>query len=255
MTSIDSIEVLFSPAEFAALRHRELKSSLCVVFDVLRATSSMVTALGNEAVEILPVEDIAGALEFRRQRPDALLAGERDGVRIPAALAAGTAFDLGNSPREFTRAAVGGRTIVMTTTNGTRALRACSHAGGILVGSFLNLGATADSLVEAPQTRFVLVCSGTYEEAAFEDVLCAGAMCDLLFTRFGGLPASDSALMARRLYLQARGGLAAALGQSRNGARLLANAELRGDVDFCARTDATPLAVRMDGDGRVRRVE
>jgi 2-phosphosulfolactate phosphatase len=252
MTKIQSLEVLFSPAEFAALGGRDLGGTLCVVFDVLRATSSMVTALGNGAAAIVPVEDIPAALAFRRRDSGALLAGERDGVRIPASLAAGTAFDLGNSPREFSRAAVEGRTIVMTTTNGTRALRACASAGGILIGSFLNLQATSVRLAGWPLSHVLLVCSGTYEEAAYEDILCAGAMCDLLQGGNSGLRASDSALVARELFLRERNDLPAALGRSRNGRRLLGSAELRDDVPFCARLDSVPLAAAMDGDGRVR---
>ena len=125
---ISSLDVLFTPADFAHLAQQDLSETVCVVFDVLRATSSMVTALGNGASGILPVEEIGQALTFKRERPEVLLAGERDGVRIGPDLAQGTTFDLGNSPREFTAGLVAGRTIVMTTTNGTRALHACRHA-------------------------------------------------------------------------------------------------------------------------------
>src|SRR5689334_12937954 len=119
-----SLEVLFAPAEFVALRERDLRDTVCVVFDVLRATSSMVTALANGAEAIIPVSEIAEALAIQERNPRVLLAGERDGVRIQSALTGGIAFDLGNSPREFTRENVSGKTIVITTTNGTRALRA-----------------------------------------------------------------------------------------------------------------------------------
>jgi 2-phosphosulfolactate phosphatase len=139
---VKSLEVLFSPAEFSALEHHDLGATVCVVFDVLRATSSMVTALSNGAEAIVPVAGIPEALSLRLQQAEVLLAGEREGVRIPAELTGSVSFDLGNSPREFTKEIVGGRTIVMTTTNGTRALRACAHARKILVSSFLNLGAT-----------------------------------------------------------------------------------------------------------------
>jgi 2-phosphosulfolactate phosphatase len=142
----------------------------------------------------------------------------------------------------------------MTTTNGTRALRACASAERILVGSFLNLRATAACVAESLPRRVLLVCGGTYEEAAYEDILCAGALCGLLPGGTGGAGVADSALAADRLFRQAGGDLAAALGQSRNGRRLLGNRELRDDVAFCARLDATPLVARMDGDGRVRRV-
>jgi hypothetical protein len=117
-----TLEVLFAPAEYASLNQHDLRQTVCVVFDVLRATSTMVAALDNGAAAIVPVADIAEALDLRRREPDVLLAGERNGLRIQGDLTGGIEFDLGNSPREFTRARVEGRTIVMTTTNGTRAL-------------------------------------------------------------------------------------------------------------------------------------
>src|SRR5215467_11673354 len=96
------LEVLFTPAEFEKLPQRDLSQTCCVVFDVLRATSSMVTALWHGAKAILPVEKISEALESRDRIPGALLAGERSGVRIGPELSGGVTFDLGNSPREFT---------------------------------------------------------------------------------------------------------------------------------------------------------
>src|SRR5690348_6442306 len=105
------VEVLFAPAEFGALKQRDLRKTVCVVFDVLRATSSMVTALGNGATGILPVDEISEALACRKDDPAVLLAGERDGLRIGGQLTGGVEFELGNSPREFTAEKVGGRKI------------------------------------------------------------------------------------------------------------------------------------------------
>ena len=133
-----AIEVMFTPADFRALRQRDLADATCVVLDVLRATSVMVTALANGAAAFIPVEEISTAIALKRERPEALLAGEREGLRIGSALSGGTEFDLGNSPREFTPTKVKGRTIISTTTNGTRALRACLGAGVVVIGSFLN---------------------------------------------------------------------------------------------------------------------
>src|SRR5215211_2708797 len=141
-----TLEVILTPAEFGPLRQRDLSQTVCVVFDILRATTSMITALANGADSIIPVEQISEALELRRQRPELLLAGERDGVRIRSNLTGGIDFDLGNSPREFTSERVQGRSIVMTTTNGTRALRACAAAQVVLIGSFLNLRAITNWL-------------------------------------------------------------------------------------------------------------
>src|ERR1043165_3076032 len=116
-----TIEVLFTPAEFETLRTRDLSETTCVVFDVLRATSSMVTALANGAEAIMPVEEISEALAIKADDPSVLLAGERHGVRIEGTLSGGVRFDFGNSPREFTADKVRGKRIVTTTTNGTRA--------------------------------------------------------------------------------------------------------------------------------------
>src|SRR5262245_5539783 len=96
------LEVILSPAEFALLQQRDLSQAVCVVFDVLRATTSMITALANGAEAIIPVAEIAEALALRQKNPKLLLAGERDGVRIRAELTGSLDFDLGNSPREFT---------------------------------------------------------------------------------------------------------------------------------------------------------
>lgn len=249
-----SLEVTFSPAEFEALSRRDLANTLCVVFDVLRATSTMATALSNGAATIVPVADIAEALRLRQQRPEVILAGERNGLRILADLTGSIPFDLGNSPCEFTPEKVRGKTIVMTTTNGTRALRACARAKKVLLGSFLNLRATADSLRRENPPHLLLVCSGTHQEAAYEDVLGAGAFCDLVWPQYLGGAVADSALLARRLFNAEAGDLEGAFGRSRNGRRLLSYPDLREDVAFCARCDVLNSVAAMDKDGAVRRL-
>ena len=248
-----AFDVLFTPADFAALKGRVLDETLCVVFDVFRATSSMVTALANGAEGIIPVGEIPEALATKQKNPYVLLAGERDGVRIRAALTGETDFDLGNSPREFTREKVSGKTIVMTTTNGTRALRACAHAKTVLIGAFLNLRATADFVLKASPESVLLICSGTYEQAAYEDALGAGALCELLWEQFSQGNVSDSAKMARELYLNASKDLLRAAGSSRNGLRLSAIPELRDDVPFCVRRDVFDFAAGLDREGRVKK--
>ena len=247
-----TLEVLFAPAEYARLHERDLRQTVCVVFDVLRATSTMVTALGNGATAIAPVAEIADALSLRKRQPEVLLAGERDGVRIGGHLTGSVGFDFGNSPREFTAASVGGRTIAMTTTNGTRALRACAPASAVLVGSFLNLRATAEFIEQQGPMHLLLVCSGTRDQAAYEDVLGAGALCDLLWAKYGGGAVADSALIARRLFQLEQGDLLTAVAQSRNGRRLMALPELREDVAFCVQRDRFKFVTEMGKDGVVR---
>ena len=248
------LEVTFTPAEFAALRQRDLSQTVCVVFDVLRATSSIVTALANGACEIIPVCEIAEAVALRQARPDLLLAGERNGRRILRAQTGSVDFDLGNSPREFTRERVAGRSIAMTTTNGTRALQACRGARRLLVGSFLNLGAVTDWLARDGTERLLIVCSGTHEEAAYEDVLGAGALCDTVWAQFANGHLADSAQMARETYQRGAGDLLTAVTAAKNARRLLALPELRDDVTVCFRRDSANVLGELTAAGAVVRL-
>jgi 2-phosphosulfolactate phosphatase len=248
-----SVEVLFTPAEFETLAGRDLSETVCVVFDVLRATSSIVTALANGAKAVLPVTEIDDALEVWREDLEVLLAGERDGVRIETNLTGSTRFDLGNSPREFTREKVAGKKIAMTTTNGTRALRACAHAETVLVGSFLNLKATTVYLEKQPPSQLLVICSGTFDQAALEDVLAAGALCYRLFRDISKSDFSDSVSMAMNLFLEVRD-LNLAMSQSRNGRRLMSRPELKDDVAYCAQQNTFDLVASMGKDGWVRKL-
>jgi 2-phosphosulfolactate phosphatase len=240
-----NLEVLLAPAEFAALRGQDLSEVVCVVFDILRATSSMLTALGNGASRIFPVTEISDALESRRTHPGALLAGERHGVRILGAQTGGVDFDLGNSPREFTRERVAGREIIMTTTNGTRALQACRGARRVFAGGFLNLRTLASAIQRENATRLLVICAGTFEEAAYEDTLAAGALCDLVWKQFEGGRIADSAQIARQIYVASNGNLEQAMEYSRNARRLLSNPALCQDVAFCLRRDCLEVVAEL----------
>ena len=245
-----TLEVLFSPAEYQARRNGGFADSVCVVFDVLRATSVMVTGLANGAAGFAPVEEIAEAIQVRPRYPDALLAGERNGLRINASLSGGGEFDFGNSPREYTADRVRGRTIITTTTNGTRALRACATAPAVGICSFLNLTATARWLKELLPPRITLICAGTGECTALEDVLCAGALAEEL----QGAILEDSALLAGSTYRESNTNLLAAIATSRNAQRLLANEDLRADVEFCLQRDIHHFSAGLEPDGLIRRI-
>lgn len=246
------LEVILTPAEIAVLPTRNLSRTVCVVLDVLRATTTMVTALANGAHAILPVQEIADALQWRRQMPHALLAGEREGVRISGALAGGVEFDLGNSPREFTPSRVGGRTLVMTTTNGTRALRACAGARTVYVAALVNLAAVVLQIVHSLPDHLLVVCSGTVDLASYEDTVVAGALCERVWPPYEGGIVADSAHIARAVYDREKADLRRAFGLGRNGRRLLARPELAGDMDVCAQPDVFDLAPVLHPDGSVR---
>lgn len=248
-----SLEVVLSPAEFATLRSRDLSQTVCVVFDILRATTSMITALANGAEAIIPVAEISEAVALRQQRPEVLLAGEREGLRILAHQTGGVDFDLGNSPTEYTAEKVQDKTIAMTTTNGTRALRACAGAKTVLIGTFLNLRATYTWLKEQRPPHLILVCSGTHEEPAFEDILAAGAVCERLWSNYAGGHIADSAEIARRLYPLMQHNLLDAMKSSRNGRRLLAHPTLRNDVWYCMQRETVSFVAELQADGSVRK--
>ena len=258
------IDTLLSPLELPALAHRDLRGTACVVFDILRATSTFVTALHHGAVQIIPVCEIAEALEIKAEARSQkeivfLLGGERNGVRISTN---GIDFDLGNSPREFTPERVGGKVIVSTTTNGTRALRACAGARLVLAGSFLNLQATAEYLQAQKPAEILLICAGTGNDVADEDVLAAGAMAELLAGASRGddrkaqriVPTSAATEVALKRWQADKVDLLSALGRAKNGQRLLGLPDLRDDVAFCAQRDGFNLIAAMSPDGALRRV-
>jgi 2-phosphosulfolactate phosphatase len=248
------IDALLSPLDLPALARRDLSGTTCVVFDILRATSTFVTALHHGAAAIVPVSEIAEAVALRKKNPNWLLAGERAGARIIAAQSGGTDFDFGNSPREFTPERVRGKTIVSTTTNGTRALQVCANAKTVLAASFLNLDATAEFL--RGENELLLVCAGTGEHPAEEDIIAAGALVEILTAgKNTHAEKSATAQVARAEFVRATlAGLGKNLGHTTNGRRLLAIPELRADVAFCAQRDIFPLVATLTPDGALSKV-
>ena len=246
------IEALLSPAELHSLKARDLQGSVCVVFDVLRATSTMLAALHSGAASVDAVGGIPEAIELRAADPGCLLAGEREGRRILASQTGGTDFDLGNSPREFTPERVKGRRIVMTTTNGTRALQACTAAETVLAASFGNLRATARWLETRDPGHLLLVGSGTQDHAALEDVLALGALADAVWSRASTGWVDDAVRIARHLYRDHRGDLLRTVSEGRNGHRLLRLPDLADDVSWCLETDRFDFVARRQPDGSFR---
>lgn len=216
------VEVILHPAELREFAHGAHPGTVCVVFDVLRATSTMVTALAHGVAALLPVATLEEAFAVRDRTPGALLGGERHGDRVEG-------FDFGNSPAEY--CASPGATIVVTTTNGTGAIQACRGAECVLVGALLNLEAVARAVRARKPDRLVAVCAGTGPQVALEDVWAAGALLGQLGAA-DGLEWSDSAYCARGLYLDWPDP-GVALRASKNGGALQAQGrEL--DLDWCA---------------------
>jgi 2-phosphosulfolactate phosphatase len=172
MPSDRQIDVYLLPA---LVEPAELAGKVVVVIDVLRATTTIVHALAHGATQVIPCLEVAEAMQHAITTP-ALRGGERGGKLIPG-------FDLGNSPQEYNREVVGGKTVLFTTTNGTRAMQRCRLARRVLIGAFVNFSALCRELATEPQVA--LVCAGTDGHVTREDTLLAGAIVDDL-ARAGG---------------------------------------------------------------------
>jgi 2-phosphosulfolactate phosphatase len=132
-------------------------------------------------------------------------------------------------------------------------LQACKGASDLLVASFLNLDAISNHLSKERHRSIIIVCSGTGEEAAYEDTLGAGALCEALLARGFDGRVIDSAQIAKTVYQFESADLMSAMQRANNGTRLLGMPELKDDVAFCLRRNAVPIVVAMGKDGVVRR--
>ena len=216
-----SIDVCYSPE---LLHLYDLRGKAVVAVDILRATSTMVTAFAHGATDIIPVMKLEECQAFAAQ--GCLIAAERDGVKAEG-------FDLGNSPFAYMNGNVQGRTIAITTTNGTRAIRMSEEADEIVVGSFLNLQAVANHLQEL-QLDVLVVCAGWKGKFNLEDTLFAGALVERLQHAFAF--ENDATLASLYLYKAAKEDMVAFLRQSSH-VRRLENLEIHKDIEFCLQHD------------------
>lgn len=181
------IDVHFTPAE---VEPAVLAEATVVVIDVVRATTTIVEALANGVRAVLPTSSTEEAVKLAASlgREDTLLGGERKGLKIEG-------FDLGNSPLEYVGDEVEGKQVVMTTTNGTPALRAADEAARVLVCAFTNLTAVACSV--ADDAHVVVQCAGREGRFCFEDAVCAGhLLLRIQELRGAGLQLNDPARAA-----------------------------------------------------------
>lgn len=157
------IEVVFTADK---AKEKNMKGKTCVVIDVFRATSVMITALENGARKIFPFKDIETIQEKCRNLKNIIKCGERNALKIDG-------FDLGNSPLEFTKEKVFNKDIYMSTTNGTKAIENSISSDKILICSFLNISSVVEKIIEYKKDC-VIVCAGTNGEFSLDDALCAG---------------------------------------------------------------------------------
>ncbi len=240
MARTGGVTVRVHPLATDATRATIGPRDVAIVVDLLRASTTIATALAAGAAWVRPVMEVQEARAARTE--EVLIGGERGGI-APAG------FDLGNSPREYTPERVHGRGIVFTTSNGTRAIGVADVAGVVLVGALVNLTATAEHAARAvgDAGRVHVVCAGTGGGVTEEDVLCAGALVEAL-ADFGVDHEGDDARDALRHWATASGSgddLRRALRASRGGRNLIA-VGLESDIDDVARIDEIATVASLD---------
>ena len=230
------VGVYLTPDE---VRTGDLAGATAVVIDVVRATSCIVEAIANGARAVHPAVSVDEAIALRAtlngrgERP--LLCGERGGLRIDG-------FDLGNSPAEFTPSAVGGRCLVMTTTNGTRAFAAASHADRVLAASFFNLSAVAGAVRD--DGTVAIVCAGKEGRFSLDDAVCAGhIVCALLERATAPVTLADGAIAVRDL--AAVHGVSADMLADTAAGQALVEVGLGADLALCATADRHQIVPMM----------
>jgi len=230
---MSDLTICYLPAQWRALENDALRASACAVIDVIRATSTIVTALAQGALGVQPVAEAGDAFALKARDPAALLAGERGGKPLPG-------FDLGNSPEEFTAGRVRGQRIILTTTNGTQALATCLGARAVVTAALLNLDATAQRLRELGPP-WTILCAGFEGGFGADDAVVAGALAEAL----------DQYHALVSLYHSVRRDLAGTLLGSQAGQELV-KAGLEKDVPFCAQLNLYPIVPTLGEDGILR---
>lgn len=238
---MNRIDVCFSPALIPQFEHRE---SVVVVTDVFRATTTISTAFANGCSDITPVATEAEALAYK----------EKGWLTGAEHLTERCAFaDFGNSPAEYSEAKVGGKSLVMKTTNGTVAIKGTADCHRLLVGAFVNVGAVARRCRELGRD-VLIVCSGSEGRICLEDSLFAGALAAQLVEGGGFAASSDSARMAVALWNQAKSDLSGFLKPSEH-ARRLTDHGFGADVDYCLQMSVLDIVPELEGDKLIVRKE
>lgn len=231
---------LYTSLSPALLKLYDVSHSIVVIIDVLRATSTIATALYNGAKSVIPVDSVARCIELGRQI-EGITAGERDGQ-----IAEGLKY--GNSPFEYPREFVEGKTLVLTTTNGTRLLHMALDKGAkeIITGSFPNLSAVCDHLITSQQ-NVLLGCAAWKDRVNIEDMLFAGAVISKIKNHFS--INCDSSHIAETMYEKGKKDLFAFMKKNEaSHYHRLMGFGLEKDIRYCLAADgANVLPIYEDG--------
>lgn len=225
---MNNLDTLFIPEE---IKNIELTGKLVVIIDVLRASSTIITALANRCRVFIPIlsPDRAKKKAQQFEKGKVLLGGEREGIKIEG-------FDLGNSPSEYKREVAKDKTIIFSTTNGVKTLEMVKDAYRIIIGSFLNLQAVCDYCTNY-QGDILIICAGREGKFSLEDTACAGMLINFLRDVFPiACQEADANLTARLLYEKFGNNILEILRKSQHG-RYLESIGLGEDLKFCSQLD------------------
>jgi len=231
------IEVAFSPDLFGAC---DLNNAIVVVIDVLRATSAICTALESGVERVIPVSTLEEALEY--QKKGFLVGAERNGEQIPG-------FDFGNSPYSYKNPELKGKTVVLTTTNGTKAINMAKDADMVVAGAFTNISVLSKWLEEQDK-NIVFLCSGWKGRFNLEDSLFAGAVIDRISGNYKYRELSDSALASKYLFHTADADPYKFLRNSSHRKRMH-KLNLKKDVKYCLTLDQSTVIPILKGNEMV----
>ena len=219
------LETCFSPALFEVDSH---KDSIVVILDILRASSAICTAFANGAEKIIPVGEVSEARDYKAK--GFLVAAERDGFVLDFA-------DFGNSPFNFTKEKVEGKIIVYSTTNGTGLINLASSSYMTMIGSFLNISALTQYLIQQ-ERNVLLLCAGWKNRFNIEDTVCAGAIAEILMNSNNYKTICDSTIAALDLWSLARNDLHGYIDKAAQRSRLR-DKNLDDCIGFCLTPDFT----------------
>jgi 2-phosphosulfolactate phosphatase len=221
----------------------KVEDYIVVIIDIFRATSSICYGIENGAEAIIPVSEVDECAAYRDKGTQYLIAAERDGSVVEG-------FDFGNSPFSYTKEKVSGKTVVLTTTNGTQALHLSRKAKKIVIGSFLNLTSLC-SWLKTQNDNILLVCAGWKNNFNLEDTLFAGAVIEQL--KSGNFKLDDPAIAANDLYQIGKDDINQYLKKTSHGERLK-KLGIEKDIEFCLQVDLTTAIPVLDGDRLVKLV-
>ncbi|MDA8714807.1 2-phosphosulfolactate phosphatase [Flavobacteriales bacterium] len=231
-----SVEVCFTPNLYPL--HFD-DADVVVVIDVLRATTAICAGMANGVKTIIPVASIEEALEYRQR--GYIVAAERKGQVVEG-------FNLGNSPYSWMNPELIGKTVVLTTTNGTQAIHTSRRANEMIIGSLINLDAVVDYLLKK-KLNVMLLGSGWRNKFCLEDTICAGAIADGLLASGDFRSEEDSTIAAKYLYLSAKDNYLGYLKASSH-RRRLQDLNLNEDIKYCLTPNQVNV-VPIYKDGRI----